>query len=87
MSAMQFELAKAHAANTLPVDMLAQTLAAMGSRVASRLEPLPAMIKMLAPEISAERLAKIERRSPRRATSPPREPGSCCARMTRKRRP
>jgi hypothetical protein len=44
----------------VPVDLLAQCLAAMGSRVASALEPLPATIKMLAPEISAERLAKID---------------------------
>lgn len=55
----QFELAKARR-EYLPVDMLAQTLATMGSRVASALEPLPAMIKMLAPEISPERLASID---------------------------
>jgi terminase small subunit / prophage DNA-packing protein len=43
-----------------PVDALQQVLAYIGTRVASKLEPLPARIKMLCPQLTAEDMKGIE---------------------------
>lgn len=42
------------------VALIEQVLATVGARIASKLEPLPARIKTLCPEISAEALKLIE---------------------------
>lgn len=55
----RFELEKVQGLYS-PVDVMEQALAAIGARVASALEPLPAMIKMIAPELTTERLKQIE---------------------------
>jgi terminase small subunit / prophage DNA-packing protein len=43
-----------------PVDALQQVLAYIGTRVASKLEPLPARIKMLCPQLTSEDMKGIE---------------------------
>jgi terminase small subunit / prophage DNA-packing protein len=43
-----------------PIDAIQQVLAYVGTRVASKLEPLPARIKMLCPQLTAEDIKGIE---------------------------
>jgi phage terminase Nu1 subunit (DNA packaging protein) len=56
---LQIKLRKARG-EYAEVALIEQVLATIGAQISSRLEPLPARVKMLLPEISAERLKSIE---------------------------
>ena len=56
---LQMKLKKARG-EYAAVALIEQVCAGIGKQIASALEPLPARIKMLAPEIPAERLKEIE---------------------------
>lgn len=43
-----------------PIDAIQQVLAYVGTRVASKLEPLPARIKMLCPQLTADDIKGVE---------------------------
>lgn len=51
---------KAARGDYAPVSAIERVLAAIGAVVVSKLEPLPARIKMLAPQLTAEDLKEIE---------------------------